>query len=75
LSIACSDVFVADGERNRAAAERYAANVLPSFVRAQGVTTLRGVARALKAHSIDTARVVEWRPVQVRDILDRADAP
>jgi DNA invertase Pin-like site-specific DNA recombinase len=61
---------------NRAAAERYATNVLPVIreIQASGITTLRGVARALTARGIATARGGEWSPVQVRDILDRAGA-
>jgi DNA invertase Pin-like site-specific DNA recombinase len=64
-------------EGNRAAAARYAANVLPVIreIQASGITSLRGVARALTARGIATARGGEWSPVQVRDILDRAGAP
>src|SRR5437660_9003795 len=45
-------------ESNRAAAERYAANVLPVIreIQASGITSLRGVARALTARGIATAR-------------------
>jgi DNA invertase Pin-like site-specific DNA recombinase len=64
-------------EGNRAAAERYAANVLPIIreIHASGITTLRGVARALAARGIPTARGGQWSPVQVTDILRRASAP
>ncbi|HEY7242626.1 MAG TPA: recombinase family protein [Xanthobacteraceae bacterium] len=61
-------------EGNRAAAERYAVNVLPVIreIQASGVKSLRGVARALAARGIATARGGEWSPVQVSDILRRA---
>jgi DNA invertase Pin-like site-specific DNA recombinase len=61
-------------EGNRAAAARYAANVVPVIreIQASGITTLRGVARALTARGIATARGGEWSPVQVNDILRRA---
>jgi DNA invertase Pin-like site-specific DNA recombinase len=64
-------------EGNRAAAARYAANVLPVIreIQASGITTLRGVARALTARGIATARGGQWSPVQVNDILRRASAP
>jgi DNA invertase Pin-like site-specific DNA recombinase len=63
-------------EGNRAAAERYAANVLPVIreIQASGIATLRGVARALTARGIPTARGGQWSPVQVNDILRRAIA-
>ena len=59
---------------NKGAAERYAANVLPVIreIQASGVKSLRGVARALSARGIATARGGEWSPVQVSDILRRA---
>jgi DNA invertase Pin-like site-specific DNA recombinase len=59
---------------NRAAAARYAANVLPIIreIQASGVKSLRGVARALTARGIPTARGGSWTPVQVTAILRRA---
>jgi DNA invertase Pin-like site-specific DNA recombinase len=61
-------------EGNRAAAARYAANVLPVIreIQASGITSLRGIARALAARGIATARGGQWTPVQVNDILVRA---
>jgi DNA invertase Pin-like site-specific DNA recombinase len=60
-------------EANRTAATRYAANVLPVIreIQASGVKSLRGVARALAARGIATARGGAWTPVQVSDILRR----
>ena len=49
-------------EGNRAAAERYAANVLPVIreIQASGITSLRGVARASAAPRHCPARGGEW---------------
>jgi DNA invertase Pin-like site-specific DNA recombinase len=59
---------------NREAAQRFAANVLPIIrqIQTSGVQSLRGVARALTARGIKTARGGEWSAVQVSDILRRA---
>jgi hypothetical protein len=56
------------------AAQRFAANVLPLVqqIQASGVQSLRGVARALAARGVKTARGGEWSAVQVADILRRA---
>jgi DNA invertase Pin-like site-specific DNA recombinase len=61
-------------EGNKAAAARYAANVLPVIreIQASGIKSLRGVARALAARGAPTARGGEWSPVQVGDVLRRA---
>jgi DNA invertase Pin-like site-specific DNA recombinase len=58
---------------NKSSAARYAANVLPVIreIQASGVKSLRGVARALAARGIATARGGAWTPVQVADILRR----
>ena len=63
-------------EGNKAAAARYAANVLPVIreIQASGVSSLRGVARALAARGISTARGGVWTAVQVSDILRSASA-
>jgi DNA invertase Pin-like site-specific DNA recombinase len=55
-------------------AERYSANVLPVIreIQASGIKSLRGVARALAARGIPTARGGAWSPVQVSTILQRA---
>ena len=57
----------------REAADAFAANVRPIIeqIRASGVQSLRGVARALTARGIKTARGGTWTPVQVSDILRR----
>jgi hypothetical protein len=57
----------------REAADAFAADVRPIIeqIRASGVQSLRGVARALTARGIKTARGGTWTPVQVSDILRR----
>jgi DNA invertase Pin-like site-specific DNA recombinase len=55
-------------------AERYSANVLPVIreIQDNGVKSLRGIARALAARGVPTARGGAWTPVQVSAILQRA---
>jgi DNA invertase Pin-like site-specific DNA recombinase len=55
-------------------ADRYSANVLPVIreIQESGVSSLRGIARALAARGVPTARGGSWTPVQVSDILRRA---
>src|SRR5580704_2401922 len=55
-------------------ADRYSANVLPVIreIQRSGVKSLRGIARALAARGVSTARGGAWTPVQVSDILRRA---
>jgi DNA invertase Pin-like site-specific DNA recombinase len=55
-------------------ADRYSANVLPVIreIQESGIKSLRGVARALVARGIPTARGGAWTPVQVSAILQRA---
>jgi DNA invertase Pin-like site-specific DNA recombinase len=55
-------------------ADRYSANVLPVIreIQRSGVQSLRGVARALAARGIRTARGGAWTPVQVSAILQRS---
>ena len=61
-------------ESKKERADRYSANVLPMIrqIQASGVKSLRGVARALAARGIATARGGAWTPVQVSAILQRA---
>jgi hypothetical protein len=69
---------LADARRHAAAArreraDRYSANVLPVIqeIQRSGIKSLRGVARALAARGIPTARGGSWTPVQVSAILER----
>jgi recombinase len=66
--------FRSNRKANSEAAERFAANVLPIIKQIQksGVSSLRGVAKALSARGVKTARGGEWTAVQVSDILRRA---
>jgi DNA invertase Pin-like site-specific DNA recombinase len=55
-------------------ASRFAGNVLPivAQVRAAGVTTLAGIADALNARGIHTARGGKWYATTVKNLLERA---
>jgi DNA invertase Pin-like site-specific DNA recombinase len=68
LSEACAGL----NEARKQAADAFAANVLPIIreIRASGVT-LRGVAKALSALGIKTARGGAWTAVQVSDVMRR----
>jgi DNA invertase Pin-like site-specific DNA recombinase len=56
------------------AADSFAAGVLPIIrqIQKSGISSLRGVAKALSARGVKTARGGEWTAVQVSDILRRA---
>jgi DNA invertase Pin-like site-specific DNA recombinase len=56
-----------------AAADAFAANVRPIIeqIRASGVQSLRGIARALAARGVKTARGGQWNAAQVADIINR----
>ncbi len=62
-------------EGNRAKADQHAANVLPVMreIERAGVTTLQGIAEALNARGIRTARGRRWYASTVRNLLVRAD--
>jgi DNA invertase Pin-like site-specific DNA recombinase len=59
---------------NKAHAERFAANVLPIIreIQASGVATLRGVARALNARGVRSARGAPWSVEAVSNIIKRS---
>lgn len=61
---------------NKGKADLFAANVLPivAQVRAAGITTLEGIAAALNARGIKTARGGHWHPTTVRNLLAREPA-
>jgi len=70
-----ADAIEATNAARIAAADAFAANVRPIIKEIQnggGVSSLRGVAKALTARGIKTARGGEWTAVQVSDILRRA---
>jgi hypothetical protein len=58
---------------NRSQARHFASNVQPIIgsVRAAGVRTLAGIANALNARGISTARGGRWHPATVRRLMAR----
>ena len=68
------DAARAEGNRTQArTADRFAQNVLPIIgeIQAAGVFTLAGIAAALNARGIHTARAGSWFPATVRNVLLR----
>ena len=59
---------------NKANAERFAANIIPIIreIQASGVTTLRGVARALNARGVQSRTGGPWSHVAVGSIIKRS---
>ena len=59
---------------NRAAADRFASNVLPivESIRASGITSHAGIAEALNSRGVRTARGGRWHSTTVRNLLARA---
>jgi len=59
---------------NRAAADRFAANILPVVrdIQASGATTLQAIATALNARGVRTARGGRWHASTVHNLLGRA---
>jgi Recombinase len=59
----------------KAQAARFAANVLPIIrdIQAAGHTSLNAIVGQLNTRKVATANGGQWRHVQVRQILDRAD--
>jgi DNA invertase Pin-like site-specific DNA recombinase len=68
-----ADAIEATNKARQEAADAFAANVLPIIrqIQKSGVSSLRGVAKALSARGIKTARGGVWSAVQVSDILQR----
>ena len=60
---------------NVTTANRFAANVVPVIrdIERAGVTTLQGIAAALNARGIKTARGRQWYATTVKNVLDRAN--
>lgn len=61
----------------KAMADQFAANTLPivATIRASGVATLAGIAEALNARGIRTARGGSWYAGTVRNLLNRSNNP
>jgi len=57
----------------KARADQFAENTLPviASIRVAGISTLQGIADALNARGIATARGGEWHPATVRNIVNR----
>jgi beta-phosphoglucomutase-like phosphatase (HAD superfamily) len=68
-----AEAIAATNAARTGAADRFAANVRPIIreIQKSGVSSLRGVAKALSARGVKTARGGEWTAVQVSDILRR----
>jgi DNA invertase Pin-like site-specific DNA recombinase len=65
---------LAGAASNKAAADKFAANVMPIIRQAQaaGATSLRAIAEILNARGVRTARGGIWAATQVRDIIRRS---
>jgi DNA invertase Pin-like site-specific DNA recombinase len=63
-------------QANRAAADQFAANALPVVrsIQASGISSLAGIAEALNARGVRTARGGAWHASTVRNLLSRARA-
>jgi hypothetical protein len=64
------------GAAQASEADRFAANVRPivEAIRASGVTTLAGIAEALNARGIRSARGGSWRVSSVQNLMTRSEA-
>ena len=56
-------------------AERFAQNILPLIdaIRRSGVTTLAGIAEALNARGLRSARGGKWHVSSVQGVLEKAE--
>jgi DNA invertase Pin-like site-specific DNA recombinase len=72
-SIKITEIAVQSRAVNKAEADRFAANVLPVIreIEAAGVTTMQGIADALNAGGVATARGGKWHASTVRNALRR----
>jgi DNA invertase Pin-like site-specific DNA recombinase len=63
-------------EAQRAAADQFAANVLPVIegIKAAGATSFEAIAKALNARGIRTARGGKWHSMTVRNLVARRSA-
>jgi DNA invertase Pin-like site-specific DNA recombinase len=68
-----ADASAKGADANRAAADAFAANVLPVVrqIEASGVKGSRAIAAALNARGVRTARGGEWHATTVRNLLAR----
>jgi DNA invertase Pin-like site-specific DNA recombinase len=63
----------AGAARVTSTADQFAANVVPLIedIRANGITSLKGIARTLSARGIATRRGGEWTATSVRNVMNR----
>jgi Recombinase len=68
-----ADASAKGADANRAAADAFAANVLPVVrqIEASGVKGSRAIAAALNARGVRTARGGEWHATTVRNLMGR----
>ena len=68
--------WTAGADGNRAAADKFSRDMMPVIdaIRADGVTSLEGIAAELNARGILTARGRQWYPTTVKNLLARAQA-
>ena len=69
--------WTAGADSNRASANKFAWDVLPvvEAIRADGITSLEGIANALNSRGILTARGGRWYATTVRNLLKREVRP
>jgi len=69
--------WTAGADSNRACANKFAWDVLPvvEAIRADGITSLEGIANALNSRGILTARGGRWYATTVRNLLKREVRP
>lgn len=69
-----ADAVALGRQKSTAEAERFAASVLPVIAAIQrtGITSMRGIATALNARGVHTARGGQWQVSNVRNVLARA---
>jgi len=68
-----ADAAVKAQAAHRASADRFAANILPvvDSIRASGISSHAGIAAALNARGVHTARGGRWHATTVRNLLTR----
>jgi DNA invertase Pin-like site-specific DNA recombinase len=68
-----ADAAVKAQAAHRASADRFAANILPvvDSIRASGISSHAGIAAALNARGVNTARGGRWHATTVRNLLTR----
>ena len=70
------EAVTTSASKRKTMADQHAASVVPIIeeIRAAGITNLEGIAQALCARGIRTARGGRWHATTVRNVLQRARA-